>query len=104
MRSFITRALFGNINMSYFRGLSHGRVSSKRLQLTEKAVEECRSKINTHKPVNYGFVSMPAVPCAHAVAELLEHQQLRGAKIILTPKLKDIVSGIIPVIRVLSPW
>jgi hypothetical protein len=53
--------------------------------------------------MNYGFVSMPAVPCAHADAELLEHQPLRGAKIMLTPNPKDIVSRTIRFIRMLCP-
>jgi hypothetical protein len=55
-------------------------------------------------PENYGFVSMPAVPCAHIVAEQLEHQRPKGAKVILTPSPDDIVSRIVFAFGVLCPW
>ena len=81
-------------------------MNSERLKETEEAVEACRVRINTHIPVaeNYGFVSMPAVLCAHIVAEQLEHQRLKGAKVILTPNPDDIVSRIIFAFGVLCPW
>ena len=90
--------------ISYLRDLSHGRLNSERLKETEEAVKACRVRIGTHIPENYGFVSMPAVPYAHIVAEQLEHQRPNGAKVILTPNLDDIVSRIIFAFGVLCPW
>ena len=90
--------------ISYLRNLSHGRLNSERLKETEEAVKACRARIDTHVPENYGFVSMPAVPCAHIVAEQLEHQRPNGAKVIPTPNLDDIVSIIIFAFGVLCPY
>jgi Cytosolic domain of 10TM putative phosphate transporter len=99
MRSIITRAFFCNI---VHRDLSHGDVNSKELRQTEQAVEEYRAKVNTHIPENYGFVSFATVPCAHAVAQVLERKRPGGTKFILTPNPKDIVRRITTAFCV--PW
>ena len=64
----------------------------KRLQHTEKAVEDRRRQIDDRKPENYGFASMAAVPYAHIVANLLKNKRPKGTNVILAPNPKDIVS------------
>lgn len=64
---------------------------TKRLQGTEKAVEDYRRRINDRKPENYGFASLAAVPYAHIVANLLKHKKPKGTDIILAPNPKDII-------------
>ena len=81
-------------------------MNSKELRQTEQAVIEYRTKVNrdTHRPENYGFVSFATVSHAHAVAQALEGKHPRGAKFILTPNPKDIVSRIITAFCVLCSW
>jgi hypothetical protein len=102
MRSIITRAFF--CSTIVHRDLSHGDVNSKQLRQTERVVMEHRAKVNTHLPENYGFVSFATVSHAHTVARLLEKKRPRGAKFILTPNPKDIVSKITTPFSVLFPW
>jgi hypothetical protein len=64
----------------------------RRLQVTEKAVEEYRLQINDRKPENYGFASMAAVPYAHIVANMLKGKKPKGTDVILAPNPRDIVS------------
>jgi len=66
--------------------------SRKRLQVTEKAVEDYRRQIYDRKPENYGFASMAAVPYAHIVANILKDKKPKGTDVILAPNPKDIVS------------
>jgi hypothetical protein len=80
--------------LSYIETYRKGDVNSKELRQTEQAVVEYRAKINTHMPENYGFVSFATVPCAHAVAQVLERKRPGGTKFILTPDPKDIVRRI----------
>jgi hypothetical protein len=65
----------------------------KRLQVTEKAVEDYRRQIDDRKPENYGFASMAAVPYAHIVANILKNKKPKGTEVILAPNPKDIVSS-----------
>jgi hypothetical protein len=65
---------------------------SKKLQATEKAVENYRHKIDDRKPESYGFASIAAVPYAHIVANLLKNKRPKGTDVILAPNPKDIVS------------
>ena len=62
-----------------------------KVQLTERAVDEYRTQIDTRKPESYGFASMAAVPYAHIVANLLRNKRIKGASITLAPNPKDIV-------------
>ena len=64
----------------------------RRLQATEKAVEDYRRQIDDRKPENYGFASMAAVPYAHIVANMLKNRKPEGTKVILAPNPKDLVS------------
>jgi len=66
--------------------------SRRRLQVTEKAVEDYRRQIDDRKPENYGFASMAAVPYAHIVANILKDKKYKGTEVILAPNPKDIVS------------
>ena len=66
--------------------------SRRRLQVTEKAVEDYRRQIDDRKPENYGFASMAAVPYAHIVANILKDKKPKGTDVILAPNPKDIVS------------
>ena len=66
--------------------------SRRRLQVTEKAVEDYRRQIDDRKPENYGFASMAAVPYAHIVANILKDKKPKGTEVILAPNPKDIVS------------
>ena len=66
--------------------------SRRRLQVTEKAVEDYRRQIDDRKPENYGFASMAAVPYAHIVANILKDKRPKGTDVILAPNPKDIVS------------
>lgn len=63
----------------------------KKLQATEKAVEDYRRQIDDRKPENYGFASLAAVPYAHIVANLLKDKKPKGTEVILAPNPKDIV-------------
>ena len=74
--------------------LNNWLVSSprRRLQVTEKAVEDYRRQIDDRKPENYGFASMAAVPYAHIVANMLKDKKPKGTDVILAPNPKDIVS------------
>ncbi|KAJ7772149.1 hypothetical protein DFH07DRAFT_734442 [Mycena maculata] len=64
---------------------------TNKLKQTEAAVEESRSRIDTHKPENYGFASLAAVPYAHVVARNLSGKRPRGAIVTLAPNPKDII-------------
>jgi hypothetical protein len=86
--------------LSYIETYRKGDVNSNEIRKTEQAVMEYRAKVNTHRPENYGFVSFATVSHAHAVAQLLEKKRPRGAKFMLTPNPKDIVSRITTVFRV----
>jgi Cytosolic domain of 10TM putative phosphate transporter len=90
--------------LPYIETYRKGDVNSKELRQTEQAVVEYRAKVNTHMPENYGFVSFATVPSAHAVAQLLEKKHPRGAKFILTPNPKDIVSRITTAFCMLCSW
>ena len=67
-------------------------LSRRRLQVTEKAVEDYRHQIDDRKPESYGFASMAAVPYAHIVANMLKDKSPKGTDVILAPNPKDIVS------------
>ncbi|KAF9650988.1 DUF221-domain-containing protein [Thelephora ganbajun] len=64
---------------------------TKKLQVTEKAVEDCRRQIDDRKPENYGFASMGAVPYAHIVANMLKDKKSKGTDVMLAPNPKDII-------------
>jgi hypothetical protein len=64
----------------------------KRLQVSEREVEDYRRQIDDRKPENYGFASLAAVPYAHIVANLLKSKRPKGTDVILAPNPKDIVS------------
>ncbi|KAJ7244147.1 hypothetical protein B0H12DRAFT_1236191 [Mycena haematopus] len=64
---------------------------TNKLKKTEAAVEEYRSRLNTHKPENYGFASLAAVPYAHIVASKFAGRHPKGATISLAPNPRDII-------------
>jgi hypothetical protein len=64
---------------------------TKKLQRTEGAIQEYRAHFDTHKPENYGFASMAAVPFAHIVAHKLNGKHPKGTTIELAPNPKDII-------------
>jgi hypothetical protein len=86
--------------LSYIETYHKGDVNSKEIGKTEQAVVEYRARVNTHEPETYGFVSFATVSHAHTVARLLEKKRPRGAKFMLTPSPKDIVSRITTAFRV----
>ncbi|KIP11341.1 hypothetical protein PHLGIDRAFT_99971 [Phlebiopsis gigantea 11061_1 CR5-6] len=64
---------------------------TKKLQHTERAVEDYRAQIDNRKAENYGFASMAAVPYAHIVANMLRKKRVKGTTITLAPNPKDII-------------
>lgn len=62
-----------------------------KLKRTEAAIEDYRNQVDTHKPENYGFASMAAVPYAHIVAKMLNNKHPKGTTITLAPNPKDII-------------
>ncbi|KAG8907252.1 hypothetical protein FRB99_004946 [Tulasnella sp. 403] len=62
-----------------------------KLQKTEAAVEEWRTKIDLGKAENYGFASLAAVPYAHVVAKTLANKTAKGTIITLAPNPRDII-------------
>ncbi|KAJ7794297.1 hypothetical protein B0H14DRAFT_2392616 [Mycena olivaceomarginata] len=62
-----------------------------KLKRTEAAIEDYRQHFHEHKPENYGFASMAAVPYAHVVAKLLGNKHPKGTDISLAPNPKDII-------------
>jgi hypothetical protein len=61
------------------------------LKRTEAAIEEYRVHFHEHKPENYGFASMAAVPYAHIVAKMLITKHPKGTDIVMAPNPKDIL-------------
>ncbi|KAJ7668651.1 hypothetical protein DFH06DRAFT_942076, partial [Mycena polygramma] len=64
---------------------------TEKLKRTEAAIEDYRQHFHEHKPENYGFASMAAVPYAHVVAKILANKHPKGTDISLAPNPKDIV-------------
>ncbi|KAF7362238.1 DUF221-domain-containing protein [Mycena venus] len=64
---------------------------TEKLKRTEAAIEDYRQHFHEHKPENYGFASMAAVPYAHVVAKLLGDKHPKGTDISLAPNPKDII-------------
>ncbi|KAK7057559.1 DUF221-domain-containing protein [Favolaschia claudopus] len=64
---------------------------TEKLKRTEAAIEDYRQHFHEHKPENYGFASMAAVPYAHVVAKLLSDKHPKGTDISLAPHPKDII-------------
>nr|GAT56348.1 DUF221-domain-containing protein [Mycena chlorophos] len=64
---------------------------TEKLKRTEAAIEDYRQHFHEHKPENYGFASMAAVPYAHVVAKILSHKHPKGTDIDLAPNPKDII-------------
>ncbi|KAJ7244129.1 hypothetical protein B0H12DRAFT_1129504 [Mycena haematopus] len=64
---------------------------TEKLKRTEAAIEDYRQHFHEHKPENYGFASMAAVPYAHVVAKLLGDKHPKGTNISLAPNPKDII-------------
>ncbi|KAF7351143.1 DUF221-domain-containing protein [Mycena sanguinolenta] len=64
---------------------------TEKLKRTEAAIEDYRQRFHEHKPENYGFASMAAVPYAHVVAKLLGDKHPKGTDIALAPNPKDII-------------
>jgi hypothetical protein len=61
------------------------------LKRTEAAIEDYRQHFHEHRPENYGFASMAAVPYAHVVAKILGDKHPKGTEISLAPNPKDII-------------
>ncbi|KAJ7076822.1 DUF221-domain-containing protein [Mycena belliarum] len=76
---------FGGVHKDAIEYYTH------KLKQTEAAVETYRSRIVDRKPVNYGFVSLAAVPYAHIAARNLARKHPRGATVTLAPNPKDII-------------
>ncbi|KAJ6611276.1 hypothetical protein B0H10DRAFT_2224151 [Mycena sp. CBHHK59/15] len=64
---------------------------TEKLKRTEAAIEDYRVHFHEHKPENYGFASMAAVPYAHVVAKILANKHPKGTDISLAPNPKDII-------------
>ncbi|TDL23029.1 DUF221-domain-containing protein [Rickenella mellea] len=64
---------------------------TNKLKNAEAAINDYRQTIDTHKPENYGFASMAAVPYAHIAAQLLMNKHPQGTDIGLAPNPKDIL-------------
>ncbi|KAJ7686512.1 hypothetical protein B0H17DRAFT_1204191 [Mycena rosella] len=64
---------------------------TEKLKRTEAAIEDYRQHFHEHKPENYGFASMAAVPYAHVVAKILGNKHPKGTDISLAPNPKDII-------------
>ncbi|KAJ7072663.1 hypothetical protein C8F01DRAFT_1104858 [Mycena amicta] len=64
---------------------------TEKLKRTEAAIEDYRQHFHEHKPENYGFASMAAVPYAHVVAKILSNKHPKGTDIDLAPNPKDII-------------
>ncbi|KAJ7772127.1 hypothetical protein DFH07DRAFT_216960 [Mycena maculata] len=64
---------------------------TEKLKRTEAAIEDYRTHFHEHKPENYGFASMAAVPYAHVVAKILGNKHPKGTDISLAPNPKDII-------------
>ncbi|KAM6502532.1 protein of unknown function DUF221 domain containing protein [Amanita muscaria] len=64
---------------------------TNKLKRTEAAIEEYRARFDTHKPENYGFASMAAVPYAHIMANKLQGKHPKGTTVELAPNPKDII-------------
>ncbi|KAJ7125115.1 hypothetical protein C8R44DRAFT_618715 [Mycena epipterygia] len=64
---------------------------TEKLKRTEAAIEDYRLHFHEHKPENYGFASMAAVPYAHVVAKILGNKHPKGTDIALAPNPKDII-------------
>ncbi|KAJ7188676.1 hypothetical protein C8R46DRAFT_27864 [Mycena filopes] len=64
---------------------------TEKLKRTEAAIQDYRHHFHEHKPENYGFASMAAVPYAHIVAKMLGSKHPRGTTISLAPHPKDII-------------
>lgn len=62
-----------------------------KLKRTDAAIDDYRQQVDTHKPENYGFASMAAVPYAHIVAKMLSNKHPKGTDITLAPNPKDII-------------
>ena len=52
----------------------------EKLKRTEAAIEDYRAHFHEHKPENYGFASMAAVPYAHVVAKMLVGKHPKGTE------------------------
>ncbi|KAJ7099573.1 hypothetical protein B0H15DRAFT_937019 [Mycena belliarum] len=64
---------------------------TEKLKRTEAAIDDYRQHFHEHKPENYGFASMAAVPYAHVVAKILANKHPKGTNISLAPNPKDII-------------
>ncbi|KAJ7647702.1 hypothetical protein FB45DRAFT_734225 [Roridomyces roridus] len=64
---------------------------TEKLKRTEAAIEDYRTHFHEHKPENYGFASMAAVPYAHVVAKMLVNKHPKGTDISMAPNPKDII-------------
>ncbi|KAF9451505.1 DUF221-domain-containing protein [Macrolepiota fuliginosa MF-IS2] len=64
---------------------------TNKLRKTEASINECRARIDTRQPTNYGFASLAAVPHAHVVAKELSGKHPRGVDIELAPNPRDII-------------
>ncbi|KAJ7782689.1 hypothetical protein B0H16DRAFT_464722 [Mycena metata] len=64
---------------------------TEKLKRTEAAIQDYRQHFHEHKPENYGFASMAAVPYAHVVAKIMSSKHPRGTTISLAPHPKDII-------------
>ncbi|KAJ7039027.1 hypothetical protein C8F04DRAFT_1179016 [Mycena alexandri] len=64
---------------------------TEKLKRTEAAIQDYRQHFHEHKPENYGFASMAAVPYAHVVAKIMGSKHPRGTTISLAPHPKDII-------------